>query len=126
VADEEDTFPTRVGKRLAPFDPDGSGYDEATGAELVELMPLTRNRPMTKPAGPVPEEFNEGDFQSWVWHPEENDWALHKGSIDPRTGMLLKGMQHPTIQEAKEYEASQGREFVKREDGRYYVQDKKK
>lgn len=120
-----ESFTERVEKRLA-FDPESDGYDEATGAELAELMPLTMPRPMTKPAGPVPDEFNDGAFEAWVWHPEENEWAKHKGSIDPRTKMLLKGMKHPSIQEAIEYEASQGREFVKRDDGRYYLQDKKK
>ena len=119
------SFTERVDARLS-FDPEGSGYDEATGEELKKLFPLKTPKPMTKPAGPVPDKSNEGAFEAWVWHPEENDWAKHSSSIDPRTDMLLKGMKHPTIQKAIEYEASQGREFVKREDGRYYLQDKKK
>jgi hypothetical protein len=123
---EEDTFPTRVEKRLAPFDPEGSGFDENTASRLRKEMPLTLAKPKTKPAGPVPEEFNEGAFEAWVWHPEENDWAVHGGSLDPATGMLLKGMKHPTVQKTIEYEKSQGREFVKRKDGRYYLQDIKK
>ena len=121
-----ESFTERVEARLVPFDPEGSGYDEATGEELKKLFPLKTPKPMTKPAGPVPDKSNEGAFEAWVWHPEENDWAKHSSSIDPRTNMLLKGMKHPTIQKAIEYEASQGREFVKREDGRYYLQDKKK
>jgi len=122
---ETESYAKTVDKRLS-FDPEGSGYDEVTGAELVSIMPLTMAKPKTKPAGPVPEEFNEGAFEAWVWHPEENDWVKHKGSIDPRTGMLLKGMKHPTVKEAIKFEASQGREFVKKKDGRYYLQDKKK
>ncbi len=123
---EEDTFINSVEKKLKPFDPDGDGFDEATARRLRKERPLTIPKPKTKPAGPVPEKFNEGAFEAWVWHPEENDWAVHGGSLDPATGMLLKGMKHPTVQKTIEYEKSQGREFVKRKDGRYYLQNIKK
>jgi hypothetical protein len=109
------------------FDPESGGYDEATGAELAKKYPLTLPKPTDKPIGQkkVPARFNEGAFEAWQWHPEEKDWFKHKGSIDPRTGMLLKGMEHTSIKNAKDYEKSQGREFFKR-DGRYYLQDIKK
>ena len=123
---EEDTFINSVEKKLKPFNPDGDGFDESTARRLRKERPLTIPKPKTKPAGPVPEKFNEGAFEAWVWHPEENDWAVHGGSLDPDTGMLLKGMIHPTVQKTIEYEKSQGREFVKRKDGRYYLQDIKK
>ena len=126
MADKEDTFLTAVEKGVAPFDPDGSGFDENAASRLRKEMPLTLAKPMTKPAGPVPDEFNEGAWEAWVWHPEENDWTVHGGSLDPATGMLLKGMKHSTVQETINYEKSQGREFVKRKDGRYYLQDIKK
>ena len=126
MADKEDTFLTVVEKRVVPFDPEGSGFDEDTASRLRKEMPLTLAKPMTKPAGLVPDEFNEGAWEAWVWHPEENDWVVHGGSLDPATGMLLKGMKHSTVQETINYEKSQGREFVKRKDGRYYLQDIKK
>ena len=126
MADKEDTFLSAVEKGVVPFKPDGDGFDEATARRLRKERPLTIPKPKTKPAGPVPEKFNEGAFEAWVWHPEENDWAVHGGSLDPATGMLLKGMKHPTVQKTIEYEKSQGREFVKRKDGRYYLQDIKK
>lgn len=130
MADEEDTFPTRVEKRLAPFDPEGSGFDEATASRLRKERPLTLTKPMTKPAGPVPDEFNKEAFgrpeawEAWVWHPEENDWVVHGSSFDPDTRRLLKGMKHSSINRTFEEEEKLGNEIVKREDGYYYSQPK--
>ena len=44
----------------------------------------------------------------------------HWGSLDPRTGMVLKGKQHKTwdLMESEEY--TRGNKIVKKEDGRYY------
>jgi len=133
-----DSFQDRVEKRAAqyaasvgaiPFDPDGEFYDEKRGEEIAnsEKYRLTIPKP-ERPENPFEENVveEEGKFEAWVWHPEEQDWVKHKGSIDPETGMLLKGMKHETAYKAVDYEASQGREFVKKSDGRYYLQDKKK
>ena len=126
MADEKDTFLSAVEDGLASFDPEGSGFDERAGARLRKEMPLTMDRPMTKPAGPVPAEANEGAWEAWVWHPEENDWAVHGSSFDPDTRRLLKGINHPSIKKTFEEEERLGHEIVKRKDGYYYWQPKKK
>ena len=73
------------------FDPEGSGFDMKTAIESGD----------------------EGEI-----NPE--DGKLHFGSIDPRTGMLLKGMKHPTVDKAITGERARGRKLFKRGDGRYY------
>ena len=126
-------------KAATEFDPEGIRYDEKTGAELAELMPLNIDKPTDRPteeelaalaAGDsVPERTHEGAFEAWVWHRANEDdpnspfdWYKHKGSIDPRNGMLLKGMGHTSVKTAIDYEKNQGRHFVKRPDGRYILQ----
>ncbi len=116
------SFIDKVGDWLA-FDPESRGYDESTGAELAKKYPLTLAKPTDKPKGKVPDRFNKGAFEAWVWHPEDNAWFKHKGSVHPKTGMLLKGIKHKSIKAAKDYEKSQNREIVKRPDGRYYIQN---
>ena len=130
---------TAAKKAATEFDPDGEKYDEKTGAELAELMPLNIDKPTDRPteeelaalaAGDsVPERTHEGAFEAWVWHRANEDdpnspfdWYKHKGSIDPRNGMLLKGMGHTSVKNSIAYEKEQGRHFVKGPDGRYYLE----
>ncbi len=44
----------------------------------------------------------------------------HMGSLDPRTGMVLKGRQHETWSKMLEAEQGLGNMIEQREDGRYY------
>ncbi len=68
MADEEDTFPTRVNKRLAPFDPEGSGYDMST-AQAVGLKadPKTGHWPSRVPSGPLEGLILKGRRHE-TWH----------------------------------------------------------
>ena len=89
---------TKVEFHKMGFDPEGSGYDKKTALELMELMPLTMPKPKRKGKfeGEEVQQKKEA-FQSWVWHEDVEDWEPHGGSLDPRTGMLLKGMKHSSI-----------------------------
>jgi|13_taG_2_1085334.scaffolds.fasta_scaffold61232_3 hypothetical protein len=134
---------TAAKKAATEFDPDGEKYDEKTGAELAELMPLNIDKPTDRPKevpdyflgtgdirrGFYPERTHEGAFEAWVWHRDNEDdpnspfdWYKHKSSIDPRNGMLLKGMGHESAKRAIDYEKKHGRHFVKGSDGRYYLE----
>ena len=44
----------------------------------------------------------------------------HWGSLDPRTGMVLKGRKHPTWKLMEEEETNRGFKIIKKENGRYY------
>lgn len=44
----------------------------------------------------------------------------HWGSIDPRTGMVLKGKNHPTWNQMVEEEVKLGNTVIKADNGRYY------
>ena len=83
----------RLAQKNRTFDPEGSGYDDATASELIEMNPLTIQRPNKYVGDTV---ANEGAFQAWVWHPEKNDYVKHSSSRDYRTGLLLKGKKHET------------------------------
>ena len=48
------------------------------------------------------------------------DETGHWGSLDPRSGMLLKGIKHESIQKTIDEEKRRGSEIVKGKDGRYY------
>lgn len=112
----------RQALRRMLFDPEGSEYDEATARELIQLMPLF----MPKPTEYMGDELTEDNaFEAWVWHPELNDYVKHGGSFDPRTGMMLKGMRHESIQLTKDREEELGNEIYKGKDGRYYSRKKK-
>jgi hypothetical protein len=93
-ADKTDVDLTVLSKLDAPekFDPEGSGYDKKTAHELMELFPLTMKMPERKGKYDRETLSNEDAFQAWVWHEDENSWEKHGGSLDPRTGMVLKGM----------------------------------
>jgi hypothetical protein len=101
------------------FDPEGEGYDTATGERLAKEAPLTLPKP-DKFEGEV--VANEGAFQAWVWHPELNDYLKHDSSRDPKTGLILKGIKHETFGETIKGEQDQGNEIYRGEDGRYYSQ----
>ena len=103
------------------FDPEGEGYDEETAMQLIKKWPLK----MLKPDRPGKFEGEtlgpEDAFEAWVWHGKEKNWFKHGGSLDPRTGMLLKGMKHSSIGLTIGEEKRRGSFLKKREDGRYYA-----
>ena len=110
------------------FNPDSSGYDIETAKELMELYPLTVPKPNR--SGRFDRETISQDdaFQAWVWHGEENDWVRHGGTLDPRTGMYLKGMAKNAPKDSEAYKSMRlGIEEEERrgnkvifKDGRYY------
>tara|TARA_R100000656_G_scaffold108946_1_gene81010 strand:+ start:836 stop:1537 length:702 start_codon:yes stop_codon:yes gene_type:complete len=109
------------------FDPEGSGYDDATGEELRMMYPLKADKPDT--AGLRMDDYittGTGDDQSheaWVWTDhggkDSLDWYKHGASFDHRTGRLLKGMDHPTIDKTISAEEERGYGLVKGDDGYY-------
>ena len=110
-----------------PFDAEGKDYDKVTGRELDKLYPLTIDKPKNPPKKNEPttiystDEDGNQSFSAWVWHPEDNSWKKHSGTLDPRTGMLLKGKgAGESFRLGEEEEKKRGRKFVKGEDGRYY------
>jgi len=110
------------------FDPEGSDYDYKTALELMELYPLTMAKP-ERLGGYEGETLSDEDsFQAWVWHDDEKDWVKHGGTLDPRTGMLLKGMARDSkpgseafesIRKGIEEEERLGNKFITK-NGRYY------
>jgi len=102
------------------FNPEGSGFDERTGDELIKMSPLR---------GAAPEKFQgdvirQGDsFQAWVWHGDSvfnGGYKRHGSSLDPRTGMVLKGRKHETWHLMEQEEVRRGNMIIKKDDGRYY------
>ena len=115
------------------FNPDSSGYDIETAKELMELYPLTTPKP-NRPGRFDRETIDQDDaFQAWVWHGEENDWVKPGGTLDPRTGMYLKGMAKNAPKDSEAYKSMRlGIEEEERrgnkvtfKDGRYYSVPKK-
>jgi len=49
-----------------------------------------------------------------------NPKTKHWGSLDPRTGMVLKGRKHKTWDLMEQEEIRRGSKIVKKDDGRYY------
>ena len=72
------------------FEPDSSGFDYNSAYE----------------SGNVPQLAGDG--------------KLHFGSLDSRTGMVLKGKKHQTWDLMEAEEQRRGNKIVKKEDGRYY------
>ena len=96
------------------FNPEGSGYDEIAADSLREIRPLIGEKPNYD--GKSPNDYvtsGEGESQSL-------DWYKHSSSLDPSTGRLLKGMDHPTIDKTIDMEEKRGYSFIKEDDGRYY------
>ena len=98
------------------FDPEGSGYDEEIGNKLKEKWPLIIPKPKEYQGDYVTQE---DAYEAWVWHPEANDYKRHGGSLDPRTGMVLKGRKHSTYYLTEEAEKKLGNKIIKKGD-RYY------
>lgn len=97
------------------FNPESGGYDWRTGRELSRLYPLT----IPKPKSYQGDILDTNSFEAWVWHPELNDYKKHGGSLDPRTGMVLKGREHPTYHLTLETEKELGNTIIKK-GVRYY------
>jgi hypothetical protein len=53
------------------------------------------------------------------------DSSGHWGSIDPSTGMILKGKKHPSIMKTKKIERVLGNKIVKKDGERYSIPKKK-
>ncbi len=100
------------------FDPEGSGYDIQTAQKFIDQYSLTMPKP-SKYEGDYLR--NDGAYQAWVWHPELNDYKKHSASLDPTTGMVLKGRQSSTWDMTEETEKNMGSMIVQGEDGRYYA-----
>ena len=102
------------------FDPEGDGYDEKTARELERLMPLTMPKPTRKGSYDQETVANEDAFSAWVWHEDEGEWIKHGSSVDPRTGMILKGRGYKTYHLEEKASKDLGNVITKGKDGRYY------
>lgn len=102
------------------FDPEGDGYDEKTARELERLMPLTMPKPTRKGSYDQETVANEDAFSAWVWHEDEGEWVKHGSSVDPRTGMILKGRGYKTYNLEEKASKDLGNVITKGKDGRYY------
>ena len=111
-------MPDRKTALTPQFDPEGSGYDEDTARYFMKNFPLTTPKPTAYDGDYVTQD---DAFQAWVWHPELNDYVKHAASLDPRTGMILKGRNHPTWDLMEQEERRRGNIIMKGKDGRYYV-----
>jgi hypothetical protein len=60
------------------------------------------------------------DYQTAIDAGYKADESGHWSSIDERTGMVLKGRNHPTWDKTVEAETKLGNTIVKADDGRYY------
>jgi len=60
------------------------------------------------------------DYQTSIDAGNEPDDTKHWVSLDPRTGMVLKGRNHPTWDLMVEDETKLGNTVIKADDGRYY------
>lgn len=60
------------------------------------------------------------DYDTAIESGDKPDETGHWSSIDPRTGMILKGKNHETFYKTIEAEEKLGNRIVKRADGRYY------
>ena len=106
---------------MPSFDPEGSGYDDKTASTFIEANPLTVPKPTEYQGDYVTQD---DAYQAWVWHKDRNDYVKHGGSLDPKTGMVLKGRNHPTWNLMAQEEERLGNEVYKGEDGRYYSRKK--
>ena len=99
------------------FDPDGSEFDETTAQEVMRTVmhPIRTAAPREFQGGVIEEK---GSFEAWVW--KNNKYEKHGGSLDPRTGMVLKGRKHETWHLMEQEEIKRGNMIIKRKDGRYY------
>ena len=86
----------RTAKQKTAFDPEGTGYDDATAKKYGYKPTLGA------------------------------DGKMHMQSRSPETGLLLKGRKHKTWDLLVKGEEEAGYEIYKGEDGRYYSRPKKK
>lgn len=120
----------RVVDKGAGFDPKSKGYNEVIGRLLKKKYPLLIPKPPI-PDNPTkeitveqPKEELGYAHEAWVWHPEnkekglKGEWLKHQASFDHDTGMLLKGMGHPTIDNTLAGE--KGFSEIFKGDGGYY------
>jgi hypothetical protein len=90
--------------------------EQVAGTDELGQVP-----PVMSPEMTLFDPEGEGyDFETAIASGGQADAEGHWGSLDPRTGMVLKGINHPTFHMTVEAERSLGNEIVKREDGRYY------
>jgi len=119
-----------MGGLASKFDPFGDGYDHKTANELIKQMPLTAKRPDSlqydkdgKPKYYIDNTDGTPSFQAWSWDGPEHGYRKHSGSVDPRTGMVLKGGMHPTFDKFVAAEGERGSSIIMGKDGRLYVVD---
>ena len=101
------------------FDPRGPSYDFKTAEKLKKEFPLTAPRPKFDPKNPV-YEVSTDSHEAWVYHPEVKKYLRHGSSLDPRTGMLLKGLNYSTMDKTIAAERARGNEIVEGKRGRYF------
>ena len=100
------------------FDPEGSGYDDASAEKLAREYPLTIPRPDTYQGDYLTQD---GAAQAWVWHYDDNKYYPHSGSFNDK-GQLMKGVGSSTIDLTAAEEERRGSKFYKnQDDGRYYA-----
>ena len=114
-------------KAATKWNPESSRYFEERGMELKNKYPLRIPKPPI-PDDPTKEQPDvvQKDYahEAWVWHPEnkekglKGEWLKHQASFDHDTGMLLKGMGHPTIDNTLAGE--KGFSEIFKGDGGYY------
>jgi hypothetical protein len=91
----------------------------------MPVVPATTSKnidmPQLEPFDPESEGF---DYDTAI---EAGDIPVggHWGSLDPRTGMVLKGRQHETWNLMEEEERRRGNRIIKKKDGRYYSEPPK-
>ena len=101
------------GKKVVPFDPESSKYNEHYG-DLIGLPPAT-------------EADHRGSVAEDLSHLPENIQAQVKKELGDDVLLVLKGRKHETWDLAVEGEKKEGRKIVKGAGGYYYsVPDKKK
>jgi len=69
-------------------------------------------------------EGSEYDYRTAIESGDKPDTSGHWHSLDPRTGMVLKGRQHETWNKTIEAEKALGNIVVKGPNGRYYSMPK--
>ena len=100
------------GKKVVPFDPESSKYNEHYG-DLIGLKPAT-------------EAEHRGSVAEDLSHLPENIQAQVKKELGDDVLLVLKGRKHETWDLAVEGEKKEGRKIVKGAGGYYYsVPDKK-
>ena len=71
-------------KEEPDFDPHGTGYDEKTANELIEMWPLEIDAPDRVGEYEGESVGPDESIQAWVWHQGEDKWVKHGPTLDPR------------------------------------------